>query len=123
MSPSSSMMMSPRLTPTRQGGVAPHHALLDDDGAAHCFDGTVERDEGAVAGILDQAAVVLRDRRVDQLAADTLEPRESAFLVDAHQPAVAADIGGKHGREAPFALPVGRGWWTRCKGMDFAGHP
>src|SRR6185437_8676603 len=52
----------------RQGRVAPDHALLDDDGAAHGLDRAVEHREEAVAGVLDDPAVMLDDGRIDQLA-------------------------------------------------------
>jgi hypothetical protein len=46
----------------------------------------------AVAGRLDDAAVVLGDRRIDALAPVRLQLRERAFLVRAHATAVPHDI-------------------------------
>ena len=51
----------------RDVGIAPRHAGLDLDGALHGLDDALELDQHAVAGGLDQPAVVLGDRRIDQL--------------------------------------------------------
>ena len=72
---SSSTITSPRLMPMRNWiqragvdvGVAPRHALLDLDRALHRLGDALELDQHAVAGGLDDAALVLGDRRVDQL--------------------------------------------------------
>jgi hypothetical protein len=54
----------------------------------------------------DNAAPVLGDLGVDQLAAMDLEPREGPFLIGADQPAVARDVGGENGGQPAFdALP------------------
>ncbi len=63
------------------------------------FDDARELDQNAVAGGLDDAALVLGNLRVDQLAAMGAQPRQRAGLVLAHQPAVAGDIGGEDGRK------------------------
>ena len=79
-------------------GVARGHGTLQVDGAAHGIDDTGEFDQHAVAGGLDDAAAVLRDLGIDQLAPVRLHLRERAFLVGAHQPTIAGDIGRKNGR-------------------------
>src|SRR5205085_8641855 len=58
-----------------------------------------ELDQDAVAGRLDDAALVLGDLWVDQFAAMGSKPRESAGFVLAHHAAVAGDIGGENGRK------------------------
>ena len=58
-------------------GVAVLHPLLHHDGAAHGVDDRGELDQHAVAGGLDDAALVLGDQRVDQLAAMALARRAS----------------------------------------------
>jgi hypothetical protein len=58
----------------RQARIAPNHALLDFDGAAHGVDDAPELDERAIAGQLDGAAVPLGDCRVHEVAAQSPEP-------------------------------------------------
>jgi len=94
--------------------VALVHPSLDRQRAGDGLDDTREFDQEAVAGGLDDAAFVLGDLGVDQLAAVGAEPSERARLVLPHQPAVARDIGGENDREPPFdplsaqnLLPVG----------------
>ena len=55
----------------------------------------------AVAGALDDAAVMDGDCRVDQIAAQRSQPRKDAILVGAGKPAVADDIGHQDRREFP----------------------
>ena len=55
----------------------------------------------AVAGALDDAAVVDGDGGVDQIAAQARKPRERAILVGAGEPAIADDIGDQDRREFP----------------------
>jgi hypothetical protein len=45
-----------------------------------------------VTGSLDDAAAMLRELRVAQLAPNGLQRRERAFLILAHQPRIAGDI-------------------------------
>ena len=53
----------------RHAGIALDHAVLHFDGAAHRVDHAAELDDRAVAGALDDAAVVDGDGRIDQIAA------------------------------------------------------
>ena len=53
----------------RDLGIAFDHRPLDFNGAVHCVNDTAEFDDAAVACALDDAAVVHRDGRVDQVAA------------------------------------------------------
>ena len=74
--------------------------LLHLDGAAHGVDDASEFYQHAVAGGLDDAAAVFGDLRVDQLTAQGLEARERAFLVGAHEPAVAGYVGREDCRQS-----------------------
>ena len=85
-----------------RAAVAVGHAGLDGDGAAHRLDGAGEIDQQAVAGALDDAAAVGGDMRLDQLAEMALQALQRAFLVAAHQPAVAGDVGRQDGGEPAF---------------------
>ena len=76
----------------RQAGVALDHAVLHLDCAAHRVDHAAELDDAAVAGALDDAAVMQGDGRVDQVAAQRPQPRERAILVRSGEPAVANNI-------------------------------
>ena len=79
----------------RSGGtprVALDHAVLHLDRAADGVDDATELDDRAVAGALDDAAVVDRDRRVDEVAAERSKPRQDAVLVRSGEPTVAGDI-------------------------------
>jgi hypothetical protein len=62
------------------------------DRATHRVDNAGELDQEPVARGLDDAAAVLLDLGIAQLAPDRLEGGESAFLVAPHQPRVASDI-------------------------------
>jgi hypothetical protein len=48
------------------------------------------------------------DGGIDEGLSDRLEPRERAFLVDPHQPAIACDIRRQHRRQPPFHALVGQ---------------
>ena len=85
----------------RQPGVALDHAVLNFDRAAHGVDHAVELDQRAVAGALDDAAMMKGDGRVDQVAAQRPQPRERALLVRAREPAVADNVGGQDRRKFP----------------------
>ncbi len=71
------------------------HRLLHLDRAAHRVDDAGELDQHAVAGGLDDAAAVLGDLRIEELAAQRLEAFERAFLVRPHQPRIPRHIGGE----------------------------
>jgi len=74
---------------------------LPSDGAAHSLDDARKFGQEAVARRLEDAAAMRGDRRVDQLGAQQLQPRQRALLVDAHQPRIARHIGGKDRSKAP----------------------
>ena len=62
----------------RQAGVALDHAALHFDRAAHGVDHAPELDDRAVAGALDDAAMMNRDDGVDEIAAQGSQAREDA---------------------------------------------
>jgi hypothetical protein len=82
--------------------VALDHPALHRNGAGHGLNHAREFDEDAIAGRLDDPALVLGNLRVDQFATMSSEPREGASLVESHEAAVADDIGGENGRESAF---------------------
>jgi hypothetical protein len=69
----------------RDADVAQRHAALEVDREPHRVDDARELEQQAVAHRLDDAAVVLGDLRVDQLAAVRLERGQRAALVAPHQ--------------------------------------
>jgi len=75
--------------------VPPGYRLLHRDRTAHRIDDTGKFHQQTVAGGLDDAAAVLGDFRIDELAAQRLEAFERAFLVRAHQPRIPRHIGGE----------------------------
>ncbi|HUL90270.1 MAG TPA: hypothetical protein VLU23_19070 [Pseudolabrys sp.] len=76
----------------RDIGVAFDHAALDVDDAAHRVDDTSMLDEHAVAGGLDDPAPVLSDLGINEFLAMRFELAQRAFLINAHEPAVAGNI-------------------------------
>src|SRR5262249_57044496 len=83
-------------------GIAPGHAALHDQRAAHGVDDARKLDQDAIAGGLDDAAAMIRDGGIDQLQSHGAQSRERALLVDADQPAVAGDVRRQHGRQPAF---------------------
>jgi hypothetical protein len=76
----------------RQASVAVDEAVLHLDRAAHGVDHAGKLDDAAVASALGHAAVAGGDDRVDQVAAQRPEPRESSLFVGAGKPAVADNV-------------------------------
>ena len=83
----------------RDLSVALDHRPLDFNGAVHCVDDTAELDDAAVAGALDDAAVVHGDGRVDQVAAKRPQPRQNPVLVGSGKPRIADHVGHQDRRE------------------------
>ena len=76
-------------------GIALGHRLLHLNSTAHRIDDAGKFHQQAVAGGIDDAALVLGDCRIDELAAQRLEAFERAFLVRPHQPRIPGHIGGE----------------------------
>ena len=97
--------------------VALGHPALQVDGARHRVDDAAELGQKAVAHQLEDAAVVLLDRRLEQLPAVRSEPLKRAGFVLLHEAAVADDVGGENGGEPAFygqsLQPSREGLWTR----------
>ena len=80
-------------------------ALYNLDGQTHCVDHAAELDEAAVAGALDDAAVMGVDGGIDQgLAPQAPHPRQRAILVGAGEPAVADDVRDQN--RSDFRVPA-----------------
>jgi hypothetical protein len=77
----------------RHFGIALDHRALHFDREAHRIDDAAELDDAAVAGALDDAAMMHGDERVDQVAAERPEPRQNSIFVRAREPAIADHIG------------------------------
>ena len=77
----------------RHPRVALDDAVLDFDGAARRVDHAAELDDKAVAGALDDAAVMGGDGRVDEIAPQRADARKRPLLVAAGKPAEANNIG------------------------------
>src|SRR5262249_41223060 len=82
-------------------GIALKHPALDIHRAAHRVDNADKFHQHTVAGGLDDAAAVLGDLRIDQLLAVHLQLAQRAFLVGAHQAAIAGNIGGHDRGKSP----------------------
>src|ERR1700674_750832 len=98
---SPSAMMSPRLMPMRnlicRSSVASGSRSIIPrcTSAAHRVDDARKFNQQAVAGGLDDAALVLLDLRIDQLPANRLQAFVRGFLVRAHQTRIPRHIGGE----------------------------
>ena len=79
--------------------VALDHRPLDFNSAVHRIDDTAELDDAAVAGALDDPAMVDGDGRVDQVASQRPQPRQNAVLVGPGKPRIADDVGHQDRRQ------------------------
>ena len=85
----------------RKAGVPLDHAVLHLDGAANGIDHASELYEDAVAGSLDDTAVMQGDGRVDQIAAERAQPRKRPLLVGSGKLAVSGYVRRENCRELP----------------------
>ena len=83
----------------RDPSVALDHRPLDFNGAVHCVDDAPELDDAAVAGALDDPAVVHGDGRIDQVASERPQPRQNPVLVGSGKPRIADDVGHQDRRD------------------------
>ena len=84
-------------------GIAVDHRPLYLDGAPHRIDHTRKFHQHAIAGGLDDAAAMLPDLRVDELAAVRFQAIEGAFLFGSHQARVTGHIGREDRRKATIS--------------------
>jgi hypothetical protein len=77
----------------RDPSVALDHRPLDFNGAVHRVDDAPELDDAAVAGALDDAPMVDRDGRIDQVASERPQPGQNPILVGSGEPRIANDVG------------------------------
>ena len=82
-------------------GIAGGHPALHVDGTTDGIDDAGELGQQPVARRLDQSSVMLGELGIEQKGAMGLQLPDRAFLVGAHQPAVAGDIGRQDGRKPP----------------------
>ena len=85
----------------RQTRVALDHAGLDFDRAAYRVDDAAKLDEAAVPGAFDDAPMMRGNCRINQIAAQSPQPRQGAVLVRPGQPAIADDIGDQDRSDFP----------------------
>ena len=83
----------------RDPSVALDHRPLDFNGAVHCVDDAAELDDAAVARALDDASMVDRDGRVDQVASERSQPRQNPVLVGSGKPRIADHVGHQDRRD------------------------
>ena len=82
---------------SRHVGIALAHLALDFGGAGHRIHHARELDQHAVAGDLDDAALMLGDLGVDQFAPMRFSADSVPASSSAHEAAVADHIGGEDG--------------------------
>ena len=75
-----------------QAGIALDHRRLHFDGTAHSVNHAPELDERTITGPLYHASPVHSDGRIDQIAAQRPEPRQSAVFIGSGKPAEADHI-------------------------------
>ena len=90
----------------RQTLVALNHAVLHFNGAAHRIHRAPKLHNGSVAGALDDAAVVHRNYGINQIAAKSPKPRQSAFFVRAREPAVTDHVRDEDYFERSTRTPI-----------------
>ncbi len=84
------------------------HRALHFHRTARRIDGAGELDQHAVAGGLDDAAVMRGDAGIDQGLPEHLQLGQRALLVTAHQPAIAGDVSRQHRRQSPIHALAGQ---------------
>jgi hypothetical protein len=72
--------------------VALDHGVLHFERAAHRVDDAAELNHAAIAGALDDPAMMHGDCGVNQIAAQRTQSRQSSIFVHAREPAIADHI-------------------------------
>src|ERR1700729_1468855 len=85
----------------RHFGITFAHRALPFNREAHRIDDAAELDDAAIAGGLDDAAMMHGDEGVDQVAAERPEPRQNSIFVRAGESAIADDIRDQNRRNLP----------------------
>ena len=85
----------------RDARVALDHGVLHFERAAHGVDDAAELDDAAVAGALDDAAMMHGNRGINQIAAQRAHSRQSSIFVSASEPAIADHIRNQNRRNFP----------------------
>ena len=88
-------------TVCRDARVAFDHGVLHFDGAFNRIDDAAKLDQRPVAGALEHTSVVHGDGGINQIAAQSSEPRQGAILVSAGQTAETDDVGSEDRGEFP----------------------
>jgi hypothetical protein len=83
-------------------GVPLAHAALQFNGASYRVNHGCELDQHAVSGRLDDTASMFFDFRIDQCSPMLLQLSERAFLIHAHETAVAGHIRRQNSRKSPL---------------------
>ena len=83
----------------REASVALDDSALYFDRASHRVDYAAEFDEAAVASALNDATMMHRDGRIDQVAAKCPQARQNPVLVGSGKPRIADDVGHQDRRE------------------------
>jgi hypothetical protein len=78
----------------RNSGFALDHRALDLNRASHGVNDAAELDEAAIPGSFDDAPVVHRDYRIDEVTPKRPEARKRAILIRARESAVTDHVGG-----------------------------
>src|SRR5262245_16565252 len=91
----------------RQAGVTLAHRTLDVDGPAHRGYHAGKFHQQTVADDPHDTAAVFCYFGIDNFASINFERRVGTLLTDAHQPAVAGNIGREDGGQMPFNVRVG----------------
>jgi len=93
--PPGSASVSSRAAIFGDSSIAVGHRALQLDRAADRINDTGKFDQQSVAGGLDEAAAMLLELRIDELAVKGFEAVERTLLIRSHQTRVACHIGGE----------------------------
>jgi len=80
----------------RDPRIALDHGVLHFECAAHRVDDVAKLDDAAIAGALDDAAMMHGDCGIDQIAAHGAQSRQSSIFVRTREPAIADDVGDQY---------------------------
>ena len=81
--------------------IALDHGVLHFERAAHRVDDAAELNHAAVAGALDDAAMMHGDCGIDQVAPQRAQPRQDSIFVPAGEAAIADHIRDQNCRNFP----------------------